>query len=125
TAIGQSVDRLLLAHFLGTAILGPYGVIADLMRQSFSVVVEAIILALGTQAKLHANEVNIAAADRELRKSFNACLAAACFGAAFFFVFGDIVVQVLLGARFADESRELIPIFALAFAFMTMRNFYF
>lgn len=125
TAIGQSIDRLLLAHFLGTAILGPYGVTADLMRQSFSVVGEAIILALGTQAKLHANEGNIAAADRELRKSFNACLAAACFGAAFFFVFGDAVVQVLLGARFADESRELIPIFAVAFAFMTMRNFYF
>jgi O-antigen/teichoic acid export membrane protein len=125
TAIGQSIDRLLLAHFAGTAALGPYGVVADLLRQSFSVVGEAIILSLVTVAKQHANEGNIEASNRELRKAFNACLTAAAFGAAFFFVFGDAVVRVLLGPKFVDQSRELTPIFAVAFAFMTMRNFYF
>jgi O-antigen/teichoic acid export membrane protein len=124
-AVGQSIDRLLLAHFAGTASLGPYGVVADMLRQSFSVVGEAIILSVVTVAKQYANEGNIEASNRELRKAFNACLTAAVFGAAFFLVFGDVVVRILLGPKFIDRSRDLIPFFAIAFAFMTMRNFYF
>jgi O-antigen/teichoic acid export membrane protein len=76
-------------------------------------------------AKQYANEGNFEASNRELRKAFNACLTAAVFGAAFFLVFGDVVVRVLLGPKFIDPSRDLIPFFAIAFAFMTMRNFYF
>ena len=124
-ALGQSVDRLLLGHFAGTEALGPYGAVADFLRQSFSVVGESIILALGTAAKHYANEGNVQASNHELRKSFNACLATAVSGALFFFVFGDLVVRILLGPKFVEPSRELIPFFAIAFAFMTMRNFYF
>lgn len=124
-AVGQSIDRLLLAHFAGTLTLGPYGVIADLLRQSFSVVGEGIILALGTAAKQYANEGDIEASNRELRKCYNSCLATAVFGAVFFVVFGDFLVNFLLGGKFVGPSHHLIPIFAIAFAFMTMRNFYF
>jgi O-antigen/teichoic acid export membrane protein len=125
TAVGQSIDRLLLEHFAGPAALGPYGVVADVMRQTFAVFGEAIILALVTVAKQHANDGDITASNRTLKKSFNACLAAAAFGAAFFFVFGEPVLKVLLGREFLTASRDLIPIFAIAFAFITMRNFYF
>jgi O-antigen/teichoic acid export membrane protein len=125
TAIGQGADRLLLAHFGGTATLGPYGVLADIHRQSFSVVGEAIILTLVTVAKKYANEGDVERSRRAMRKAFNACLTAATFGAAFFFVFGEHVVWVLLGPEFTGASQELIPIFAVAFAFITMRNFYF
>src|SRR6185295_10855896 len=125
TAVGQSIDRLLLEHYAGAAALGPYGVVADVLRQSFAVFGEAIVLALITVAKQHANDGDHAASNRALQKAFNACLAAAAFGAAFFFVFGEPVLKVLLGREFIAASHDLIPIFTVAFAFMTMRNFYF
>ena len=124
-AIGQSIDRLLLAHLSGTSALGPYGVVADLLRQSFSVVGEAVILACGVVAKQHANDGNIEAANRELKKAFNACLTTAVFGALFFLVFGDFVLSILLGRQFVEPSRDLVPVLAVGFAFVTMRNFYF
>jgi len=125
TAVGGSVDRLLLAHFDGAAAVGPYGVVADILRQSFSVFGEAIVLSLVTVAKQHANEGNVEASNRTMRKAFNSCLAAAAFGAAFFLVFGDMLLRLLLRPDFVGPSRDLIPFFTIAFAFMTMRNFYF
>jgi len=125
TAVGQSIDRLLLAHYLGTATLGPYGVVADVLRQSFSVLGEAIILSLVTVAKQQSNIGQFDAAHKTLQKAFNACLAASTFGAAFFIVFGDVVLQAILQPEFIAPTRDLIPIFAIAFAFGTMRNFYF
>ncbi|HEY6258985.1 MAG TPA: polysaccharide biosynthesis protein [Xanthobacteraceae bacterium] len=124
-AVGQGIDRLLLAHYAGAAALGPYGVVADVLRQSFAVFGEAIILSLVTTAKQHANEGEMQNANIALQKAFNACLAAAAFGAAFFFVFGDRVLSMLLGEDFIAPTRDLIPILTIAFAFMTMRNFYF
>lgn len=125
TATGLSVDRLLLAHYLGLATLGTYGVVADILRQSFTVVGEIIILSLVTLAKQHANEGNREAADKTLLKAFNACFTAAALGAAFFIVFGKIVLQAVLQPEFIAPTAGLIPFFAIAFAFMTMRNFYF
>jgi O-antigen/teichoic acid export membrane protein len=125
TAVGQSIDRLLLAHYLGLAMLGSYGVVADILRQSFTVLGEVIILSLITLAKQFANAGNRAAADKTLKKAFSACLAAATFGVAFFIVFGNLVLQAVLKPEFLAPTGELIPIFAVAFAFMTMRSFYF
>ncbi len=124
-AVGQSIDRLFLAHYLGTAALGPYGVVADVLRQSFTVLGDAITLSLVTIAKSHANKGDRDAADATLQRAFNACLAAAAFGAAFFIVFGGPILQVVFRPEFIAPARGLIPIFAVAFAFMTMRNFYF
>jgi O-antigen/teichoic acid export membrane protein len=125
TAVGQSIDRLLLAHYLGLATLGPYGVVADVLRQSFTVLGEAIILSLVTVAKTQSNRGHFKAAHQTLQKAFNACLAAATFGAAFFIVFGDVVLRAILQPEFIAPTRDLIPIFAIGFAFTTMRNFYF
>ncbi len=125
TAVAQSIDRLLLAHYLGAAALGPYGVVADVMRQSFTVVGEAITLSLVTIAKSHANKGDLHATNAALQRTFNACLAAAAFGAAFFIVFGDIALRAVLRPEFIAPTHDLVPIFAIGFAFMTMRNFYF
>ena len=125
TAVAQSIDRLLLAHYLGAATLGPYGVVADVLRQSFTVVGEAITLSLVTIAKSHANEGDLHATNAALQRTFNACLATTAFGAAFFIVFGDLVLRVVLKPEFIAPTQDLVPIFAIAFAFMTMRNFYF
>ncbi|MBX3538625.1 MAG: lipopolysaccharide biosynthesis protein [Chelatococcus sp.] len=124
-AVGQSVDRLLLAHFGGAGALGPYGVVADFLRQAFMVVGESIAMALVTVAKQHANSGEREDADRVLRHAFNACMATATFGAVFFLVFGDVVVRLLVGEAFYEPTRTQIPLFAIAFGFMTMRNFYF
>jgi O-antigen/teichoic acid export membrane protein len=124
-AVGQSVDRLLLAHFGGAGALGPYGVVADLLRQAFMVVGESITMALVTVAKQHVNAGEVEAADGVLRNTFNACMATAAFGAVFFLIFGDVVVHILVGEEFYEPSRALIPMFAIGFAFMTMRSFYF
>jgi O-antigen/teichoic acid export membrane protein len=125
SAAGQSIDRVLIGHYLGEAALGPYGVVADLLRQSFSVFGEVIALSLITLAKQHANEADADAADNVLRKAFNACLATATFGSAFFVVFGDPLLRLLLKPEFVAPTRDLVPFFAVAFAFTTMRNFYF
>ncbi|HEX3936741.1 MAG TPA: polysaccharide biosynthesis C-terminal domain-containing protein [Xanthobacteraceae bacterium] len=125
TAVGQSIDRLLLAHYLGPAALGPYGVVADALRQSFTVLGEAIILSLVTIAKQQSNADDLAAANDTLQKAFNACLASATFGAAFFIVFGGPLLQLMFAPAFIAPTRDLIPIFAVAFAFLTMRSFYF
>jgi O-antigen/teichoic acid export membrane protein len=125
TALGQTIDRLLLAHYVGTATLGPYGMVADVMRQSFTVLGEAIILSLVTVAKQQANDGDFIVADSTLRTAFKACLAAAVFGAAFFMVFGETVLALVLKPDFVKPIRDLIPMFAVAFALMTMRNFYF
>jgi O-antigen/teichoic acid export membrane protein len=125
TALGQSMDRLLLAHYLGLATLGPYGVVADVMRQSFTVVGEAIILSLVTVAKTQCNSGKIEAANETLHKAFNACLAAATFGAAFFIVFGNVVLQAIFKPEFVAPISGIIPVLAIAFAFATMRSFYF
>jgi O-antigen/teichoic acid export membrane protein len=125
TAVGQSIDRLLLAHYLGTAALGPYGVVADMLRQSFMVLGETISLSMVTVAKSHANNGDFEATTATLRRAFNACLATATFGAAFFIVFGDVLLRLVLNPDFVAPVHGLIPIFAIAFAFTTMRNFYF
>jgi O-antigen/teichoic acid export membrane protein len=125
TAVGQTIDRLLLAHYVGMATLGPYGVVADILRQGFAVPGEAIILSLVTVAKTQANRGDAAGAGQTLQKTFNACLATATFGAGFFIVFGDAVLRIILQPDFVAPMHDLIPVFAIAFAFMTMRNFYF
>jgi O-antigen/teichoic acid export membrane protein len=99
--------------------------VADVMRQSFTVLGEAIILSLITVAKQQANAGDFKIAEGTLRVAFKACLAAAVFGAAFFIIFGDTVLPLVLKPDFVTPVCDLLPIFAVAFAFTTMRNFYF
>jgi O-antigen/teichoic acid export membrane protein len=121
---GQTVDRLLLAHYAGNAALGPYGAVGDILRQTFVVFAEAIMLAFVTIAKQHANDGQVELCNRALRTAFNSSVATAAFGAAFFFVFGDPLLHIVLDPEYLAQSRELIPIFAIAFAFMTMRSYF-
>ncbi|HEY0236287.1 MAG TPA: oligosaccharide flippase family protein [Afipia sp.] len=124
-AVGQTIDRFLIAKYVGNAVLGPYGVVADLMRQSFLVVGESIALALITVAKQHADEGRRDDSDATMRLTFRACLAAGSFGAAFFVVFGHGLTNLFLGADFAEPVAGIIPLFAVAFGFMLLRSFYF
>jgi O-antigen/teichoic acid export membrane protein len=124
-AIGQTIDRFLIAQHVGNAVLGPYGVIADMMRQSYMVAGESIALALITVAKQHADEGRREASDAVMRSAFRACMTAGAFGAAFFIMFGHDLARILLGADFANPAEDIIPFFAVAFGFMMLRSFYF
>ncbi|NEW93601.1 polysaccharide biosynthesis protein [Rhodopseudomonas sp. BR0M22] len=124
-ALGQSIDRFLVSHYVGNEVLGPYGVVADMMRQSYMVVGESIALALITVAKRYADEGRQAESDAVMRSSFRACVVAAAFGATFFVLFGNRIFIVLLGANFAGLAHGIIPFFAVAFGFMMLRSFYF
>ena len=95
------------------------------MRQSFMVAGESIALALVTIAKQQADEGRRAQSDATMRLAFRACVMAAAFGAAFFVIFGEKLVSVLLGEGFAQPAYEIIPWIACAFFFMTIRVFYF
>ena len=124
-ALGQSIDRFLISRDVGNAVLGPYGVVADMMRQSYMVVGESIALALITVAKSMADEGNREQSDRVMQSAFTACVATAGFGAVFFVTFGPPLLELILGADFVAPIQGIIPIFAVAFGFMILRSFYF
>lgn len=125
TALGLNIDRLILVHYLGIAELGPYGAVSEFMRQCFALAGEAIFFSMITSAKQHSNDGGVEATSRTLRTAFNACVAAGTFGAAFFLVFGDRVVGLLFPAEFHASAAHLIPIFAVAYGFMTIGQYYF
>ena len=124
-SFGQSVDRLLLAHYIGIAALGAYGAAADIMRQCFAVVGEAIVYSLITSAKQHANDGNIEASTHNLRTAFNACVVTGTFGATFFIVFGDDLLRFVLAPEFHAQISNLITPLAIAFGVMTIGHYYF
>lgn len=124
-ALGQNIDRLILEYFLGISALGPYGAVSELMRQCFAVFGEVILFSMITTAKQHSVDGNVEASTSTLRTAFNACLATSVFGAAFFIVFGERVVHLVLPAAFHAAIGELIPIFAIAYAFMMLSQYYF
>ena len=124
-SLGLTIDRLILGQFLGTAALGIYGVLYDFVRQSFYVVGESISFSMITTAKQYAHEGNVEASTHELRTAFNASYATAALGAAFFIVFGDQVIRVLLGSQFHEDVGRLLPIFSIAFGIWLMGQFYF
>jgi O-antigen/teichoic acid export membrane protein len=124
-ALGQNIDRVIVAQYLGVSALGPYGAVSEMMRQSFAVFGEAILFSMITTAKQHSNDGSPEASKRMLRIAFNACMATGTFGAAFFIVFGDRVVQLALGPEFHGPVADLIPIFAIAYAFMMLGQYYF
>lgn len=124
-ALGQSIDRFLISRDAGNEVLGPYGVVADMMRQSYMVVGESIALALITVAKRMADEGNREHSNKVMHAAFTACVSAAGFGAVFFVLFGPPLLELLLGASFVAPIHGIIPIFAVAFGFMMLRSFYF
>lgn len=124
-SLSYSTDKLIVGYFAGNAVLGPYGVVADLMRQSFMVAGESIALALVTLAKHHAEEGRREMSDATMRLAFRACVMAGAFGAVFFMIFGDALARVLLSEDFVQPALEIIPWIAGAFFFMTIRMFYF
>lgn len=125
TALGQHVDRLILAHIGGTAELGPYGATSDFLKQSFQVVSEAIVLAAISIAKNAAIRGDAATARRTLEDAFRALTATVSFGAVFMLTFADELVAVIFGPEFRSIARTLMPSLIAVNAVLVFRAFYF
>jgi len=125
TALGQNVDRLILAHVVGTAELGSYGATSDFLKQSFGVISEAIVLAVVSIAKNAAIRGDDAVARRTLEDAFRALATTVLFGAVFMVTFADELVQVVFGPDFRDTARLLVPSLIIVNAVLIFRAFYF
>lgn len=125
TALGQNVDRLVLAHWLGTAELGSYGATSDFLKQSFGVISEAIVLAVISIAKNAAIRGDHAAARAAQLDTFRALATTISFGAVFIVTFADELVHVVFGPEFRGTARALIPPLIIANGVLVLRAFYF
>ncbi|MBV9637142.1 MAG: oligosaccharide flippase family protein [Methylobacteriaceae bacterium] len=125
TALGQNVDRLVLAHVVGTVQLGPYGASSDFLKQSFGVICEAIVLAVVSIAKNAAAGGDEAGARRTLEDAFRALSATVLFGAAFMTTFAGELVQIVFGPDFRATARAIVPSLIAANAVLIFRAFYF
>ena len=125
TALGQNVDRLILAHAVGTAELGSYGATSDFLKQSFGVISEAIVLAVVSIAKNAAIRGDEAGARRTLEDAFRALAVTVFFGAVFIMTFADELVQVVFGPDFRETARALVPALIIANGVLIFRAFYF
>lgn len=124
-ALGQNIDRLILAHMGSTAELGPYGATADLLKQSFSVVAEAIVLAAVSMAKDASTRGDEVTAKHTLEDVARALTAAVSFGAVFFLSFADELVDLVFGLEFRGTARALMPWLVGAGGALTFRAYYF
>ena len=125
TALGQNVDRLLLAHVVGIAELGSYGATSDFLKQSFGVIGEAIALAVVSIAKDAAIRGDETTARRTLEDAFRALAATVSLGAVFIVTFADELVQVVFGPDFRGTARALVPPLIIANGVLIFRAFYF
>src|SRR5256714_1702981 len=108
TALGQNVDRLVLAHVVGTAELGSYGAKSDFLKPSFGVVSEAIVLAVVSIAKDATIRGEHAVAKRTLEDAFPALATTVLFCAAFVVNFAAEFGQVVFGPDFRETARILV-----------------
>jgi len=125
TALGQNIDRLVLAHVVGTSELGSYGATSDFLKQSFGVISEAIVLAVISIAKNAAARGDHAAARSAKEDAFRALAATVSFGAVFIITFADEIVHAVFGPDFRATARVLVAPLILANAILIFRAFYF
>ena len=124
SALAHNIDRLLLAAWVGTRELGPYGASADLIKQTFFVFGESIALAFVSLAKRSAAVGDHGQASEVLEMTFNSLFTVAAFGTAFFVSFGPFVFNLAFGPEFARASSNYVPILVLANVFVMLRAFY-
>jgi len=124
-ALGNTVDRLLIAAFHGPGALGPYGAALDFLKQSLAIVGEAIGLALMTIAKRDHDAGRHALSAEILKLAYRSLLFLLVFGAAFLWVFADILLPLFLAPDFYEATRHLVPMFLVGSVAMVLKHVYF
>ena len=124
-ALGQNIDRLILAHVAGIGQLGAYGATSDFLKQGFGVVCEAITLASVSVAKDAATRGDDARTRLVLEDAFRAVAATIAFGVVFMTTFSSEIVDAIFGPDYRAVARAVIPWLIGANAALVLRAFYF
>lgn len=124
-ALGANTDRLLLERFSGLAAVGPYGAVADFIRQLMLVVPESIASSYFAIAKAAHGRGDEQTAQQTLRSAFRAHTAVLAFGAAALLMFAEPAIRVLMGETYAGAVPRVLPGILLATVFAVFRSFYF
>ncbi|HTM77869.1 MAG TPA: oligosaccharide flippase family protein, partial [Devosia sp.] len=122
-AVSINLDRIALSWWAGSGAVGPYGAVADIIRQSFVVLGEAIAAAYVSQAK--AQMADTAAARAILQRAFVTLWVIVVFGVVGFALFGEGVIGVVLTPDYLDTALAAMPILVLGTACLVLRAYYF
>ena len=123
-SVAASIDRLLLEHFYGPALVGPYGATLDFIKQSFVIVGETVAVSYVSRAKyLHGDALHDRAR-ASLRQAFVTAAFLAAFGILFYLLLGDKIFGVLLHGDY-QAATPLVPLLAIANSCLLLRSYYF
>lgn len=124
-ALAQNVDRLALGHFHGSASIGPYGAMADFLKQGFFVFGEVVALSLVTLAKRAASEGRYGDARRALNEAMRSIAVITVFGSILVLALQDTIIAVFFGSQFHASAKELLPLLLVASSILVFRTYYF
>lgn len=124
-ALAQNVDRLALGHFYGSASIGPYGAMADFLKQGFFVFGEVVALSLVTLAKRAASEGRHGDVKRALNEAMRTIAVITVFGSVLVLGLQDTIIAVFFGAQFHASAKELLPLLLVASSILVFRTYYF
>lgn len=124
-ALAQNIDRLALGHFHGSASIGPYGAMADFLKQGFFVFGEVVALSLITVAKRAASEGRHGDAQRALSEAMRSIAVITVFGSVLVLALKDTIVAIFFGPQFHAAAIELLPLLLVASSILVFRTYYF
>ena len=124
-AFAQNIDRIALGHYHGSASVGPYGAMADFLKQGFFVFGEVVMLSLVTVAKRAVTEGRMNDARSALREAMRSIAVITVFGSLLVLVLQDTIVTVFFGAEFHATARDLLPLLLVASSILVFRTYYF
>lgn len=124
-AVGQQLDRLLLAHYRTHEELGTYGAAADFIRQVMIVISEAIA---GAYFAIARNDIVAGRQDQAsqaLGQAFLAYTALTAFAAAFVLRFDRWIFDTLYGPDIGAAVEPVIGLIAASNAAVIFRAYFF
>ncbi|MEO4001536.1 oligosaccharide flippase family protein [Mesorhizobium sp. CAU 1732] len=124
-AFAQNIDRIALGHYHGSASVGPYGAMADFLKQGFFVFGEVVVLSLVTVAKRAVTEGRMTDARSALREAMRSIAVITVFGSLLVLALQDTIVTVFFGEQFHATARDLLPLLLVASSILVFRTYYF
>ncbi len=125
TSAAQSSDRMILSYLHGPAVLGPYGAIFDLLKQSFFVLGQGISTIFVPMAKQAQDRGDHGEARRVMGEAFTAMVALGLYACLFILLFQDEIVTVFFGEAYRAAAVRLLPWLLAASVLLYMRSYYF
>lgn len=124
-SLGNNLDRLLLARFAGVGDLGPYGAVADLVRQVMIVAAEAISGAYMSIARAAAVEGRHDEAGAVLGRAFLAYVAFTAFAALAILRFDRLLIDTLFGSSVGATVEPVLALIVATGVTIVFRGYFF